>query len=700
MMMMMIIESRRVSNLFFVFFRARDKTKKPGAQQQRPGPEQRAINTGGPAQDTKGTPSRSLLSHSPKVYTTKDMDVWQAVKRRHLAPGTMISSPLAQSMHNTPVYSDELAFSEEHHRSPPKQKRQQQLMTPRHSSSSAGFLSSSPRREQARSWPSKQSASPDASGAWLSIGRSSKDSEVTLPPSNRLISRRHAEVRFLQDEDALGVRCLGFNGLGVRIGGQALFVKRDCSISLQLSGNSGAYQHQAARNVVLDIAGSLIVICPPAASRKTGLRMQQDDEDLHLPVPSSPALHVIEEEDEDVEEDDLNAQTGMITLEMYPNDAEASSPPALPVDGILTPTQSPVRKKQRMLSVDGEEDDSEDEMEEAASPQQDTSIAALAVTDKDTESTSSVLQPRHIDFGKSRANSLRAPTPPKKSEHRGKENIPPTEQNSRSMPASPQQGMVHSPVPAIQSSMSRSTSPSPCIARLEEAAKAVFDSLDRQDQLCEAYTAVTKASSPPPYTEAMPEPADVPAVLSQPTEIPAVLSQPIEVSAVPPQPTVEAPEAQQLEHVMDTVGPSAASEQDGADPEFVDMILTTLASSTLSPTPISYFTPFFPEGTSLDEIEAFLREQSSIAEVERTGKDASGRMLRSEWYYEPSADTDVQRSQRLESLRKPIRGTRKVHHQYFWQPVALRKPLPSSGLIEPKPRKKAKGKKVEASKKA
>ncbi|KAF2722957.1 hypothetical protein K431DRAFT_283466 [Polychaeton citri CBS 116435] len=58
-----------------------------------------------------------------------------------------------------------------------------------------------------------------------------------------------------------------------------------------------------------------------------------------------------------------------------------------------------------------------------------------------------------------------------------------------------------------------------------------------------------------------------------------------------------------------------------------------------------------------------------VGEISREGKDAAGKLLESEFYYMPEADTDgVRRDTVMQSLGKTsIRAARKQHKQYYWK---------------------------------
>lgn len=314
--------------------------------------------------------------------------------------------------------------------------------------------------QQHETLPSPTYARISYDGTWLLIGRSSVQCDLALSPKNKLVSRIHAKVRYLFEEHAFEVRCVGFNGLSLHIGGQSVHVKRSTGVLVHINSDEASF--------ALDVAGSYVDLIIPS-------RPEEYDD---VPMPSSP--HEIEQVEE-----------------------KALSPTQ--TNGILTPGGTPI--KQTLL----------------------TSLRSSPLGQHDA-------------------------VPKKLFDCKGKENDPP--------------------------------------------------------------------------------------------------------------------------------------EQEGPDAEFVDMILTTLASSIVSPAPISHFTPFFPSSTSVDEIEDFLRTIEPVSEVPRLGKDASGVPLRSTWYYEPSRDPDLSRRTRLEVLMKPVRKTRKQHVQYYWKPVHLRAPVPANGLIEKSKRRR------------
>lgn len=82
---------------------------------------------------------------------------------------------------------------------------------------------------------------------------------------------------------------------------------------------------------------------------------------------------------------------------------------------------------------------------------------------------------------------------------------------------------------------------------------------------------------------------------------------------------------------------------EAARDEFIDMILTALASSPLSPTPLTYLIPFFSPSTTQEDMQSLLRKVECIGQVERQGRDADGKQLRSEWYYAPERTLDPRR---------------------------------------------------------
>lgn len=482
-----------------------------------------------------------------------------------------------------------------------------QLLTP-HPSSSTQYLPSSPTGHRPRILPSLQYARPNIDGDWYFIGRSSTSNDLALPSNNRLVSRLHVKLRYIEAQRACEVKCTGYNGCSLQISGQTLFIRRDTGIIVQINLNSDEGR------LTLDVAGSLVEIrLPEADTAEPELEL--------MPMPSSPVHELTPE-----------LEVMRLINESYKDDQQIcesalTSSPAPCLSGIITPSRTPRTKRIKLLV---RPDSSPAPPSPCSNQSSELEIA-----------TSSPLQLRDINLSQTfvsevdRLEACRA----KCLDARGKENIPPeTEQVGVALVYQDR---------ADHDGLTENSRVDQIVLQNPEEHTMLQDVITQDPTASEAIASIIEAK----------EEAD--------EEVKAGMS------------------------LTDDDNDGAI----GTDPEFVDMILTTLATSTISPAPIASFVPFFSPKTSLDQIEDFLRAQTAVSEVKRTGKDASGRKLRSTWYYEPSDDSDVLRRVRLEALQKPVRSTKKRHHQYYWQPVHLRTAAPSSGLIDNKPKKKGRARK-------
>lgn len=73
---------------------------------------------------------------------------------------------------------------------------------------------------------------------------------------------------------------------------------------------------------------------------------------------------------------------------------------------------------------------------------------------------------------------------------------------------------------------------------------------------------------------------------------------------------------------------------------------------------------------SRTELRAILNDEQCIGVIYRTGKDAAGKPLDEEYYYDAENDPDDDRRQLVASLkggRSGLRSCRRVHKQYFWK---------------------------------
>lgn len=76
---------------------------------------------------------------------------------------------------------------------------------------------------------------------------------------------------------------------------------------------------------------------------------------------------------------------------------------------------------------------------------------------------------------------------------------------------------------------------------------------------------------------------------------------------------------------------------------------------------------------SREELQALLAKERCIGVIHREGKDASGKPLDEEYFYDVENDDDVERRDLVFSFkggRSGLRSCRKVHKQYFWKKPA------------------------------
>ncbi|KAG4303995.1 hypothetical protein PORY_002648 [Pneumocystis oryctolagi] len=134
----------------------------------------------------------------------------------------------------------------------------------------------------------------------------------------------------------------------------------------------------------------------------------------------------------------------------------------------------------------------------------------------------------------------------------------------------------------------------------------------------------------------------------------------------------------------------SGSDDNFIDSGLLDCVLTILTFSPLSAIPSSTLTHLFPSTFSKEDVEEWLRNVGQfIAEIKREGKDASGKLLESEWYYLPEKDDNEERRARLQPFIKPIRQSRKMHKQYYWKkPKMLTLNNMTSTIMKKKNRKK------------
>lgn len=615
--------------------------------------------------------------------------------------------------------------------------RGRQLLTP-HPSSSTQHFSSSPARSvhtRKKVLPSRQVAVPPSDGSWLTIGRSSISSDVALPASNRWASRVHASVRYIKDEagdeaqlpGTIEVKCHGYNGLTLHIGREMTFVKRDKIVACNLA--------KLDAPLSIEITGSLVHInAPVCATTVAGV-------ELDSAMPSSPPAMYCDDDDSEAVETLPTA--GVIAMDVpqaaYGLASPRSSPPRQHNNLPSSLPSSPLSQRHanaashRRPQVASDEDAQKQEL---TSPKHKRATGKENLDPKSTRPTT----PRRL-------STPRSPLPTVFEED---EVVAPIVEDAIATDAVVDDPAVEqTPVEAkaavvdvlVADEPAESLTPvaidEPCVdppSQAEEAEEPAVLVSDIVSALPQELTEVSLAEqeSTPPAPELIPADAEVQdAVIEDLPMLEPIVDAPKAeetVVAVAEPEAVQAPStkesapsvsdtaAKQPEGQVETLRPDAVEhvelgttislDNEQADenaPEstaldhdadnredFTDMILTALASSTLSPTPLSYFVPFFPADTPQTEVEEFLRAQPAAAEVKREGKDASGQQLRSQWYYAPEKDDNHDRSARLALLVKPIRSTRKQHKQYYWRPVASIKRVDPTGLIERKSNKRRK----------
>ncbi|CCG81965.1 protein of unknown function [Taphrina deformans PYCC 5710] len=400
-----------------------------------------------------------------------------------------------------------------------------------------------------------------------------------MPSNNRLISRVHAKVRYLANEIALEVKCLGYNGISLNIADQTMYIRRNTGIMVQL--------HEECE-IGLDIAGSLVDIVVPSAD---------PSEESHVLAPSSPGMPASESwshgfannetESEEIDQRSISqieplsplpSSTGMVTPGVTPNVERIK---------VLEPQSSPAHVHEFHLSQPEESPAEEDK----------------------------ALQPRLLNFQSvSKSSPFREQTGSKGFETREKENIPPLE------------------------------------IRVEREATPV---LTNQPEPVDSVDPITHST-----TAALDNLIDE--VLAEPTSGQESKSdvQVIKTEAQAPGTSAVSPPHEGgvvSEEVLDL---------DNLDQEFIDMILTVLATSVINPAPISLLTPFFPPETKVAEIERFLRTQSCITErVLKNDLAETEASTSSSWSYHASNDTDPIRRDRLARLQAPQRTLRKRTYQ-------------------------------------
>ncbi|KAI5809250.1 hypothetical protein BZA77DRAFT_255465 [Pyronema omphalodes] len=95
-----------------------------------------------------------------------------------------------------------------------------------------------------------------------------------------------------------------------------------------------------------------------------------------------------------------------------------------------------------------------------------------------------------------------------------------------------------------------------------------------------------------------------------------------------------------------------------------------LAFSRVNTMPLSELYENLPEAlavkTTKEMVGEILRDTKWVGEIKRTGKDAAGKELESQWYYVLEDDEDEGRRTAVGG-RAGVRSCRKTHKQYYWK---------------------------------
>ncbi|RKP29460.1 hypothetical protein METBISCDRAFT_24207 [Metschnikowia bicuspidata] len=111
--------------------------------------------------------------------------------------------------------------------------------------------------------------------------------------------------------------------------------------------------------------------------------------------------------------------------------------------------------------------------------------------------------------------------------------------------------------------------------------------------------------------------------------------------------------------------------------EIENILINHLAFSRLSSTPPSVLHSILAAVAklSLKQLRTVLHNVSCIGVIYRQGKDAAGKPLEEEYFYEPEKDHDQQRNLLLLLIKGHggLRACRKTHKQYYWKKPAAKK---------------------------
>ncbi|WPK24209.1 hypothetical protein PUMCH_001474 [Australozyma saopauloensis] len=111
--------------------------------------------------------------------------------------------------------------------------------------------------------------------------------------------------------------------------------------------------------------------------------------------------------------------------------------------------------------------------------------------------------------------------------------------------------------------------------------------------------------------------------------------------------------------------------------EIENILVNHLAFSRLSSTPASVLNAILATVAKLSirQLRTVLHNAACIGVIYRQGKDAAGKPLEEEYFYEPEKDKDSERIQLLSLIKGHggLRACRKTHKQYYWKKPAAKK---------------------------
>ncbi|KZZ99538.1 Forkhead-associated (FHA) domain protein [Moelleriella libera RCEF 2490] len=103
----------------------------------------------------------------------------------------------------------------------------------------------------------------------------------------------------------------------------------------------------------------------------------------------------------------------------------------------------------------------------------------------------------------------------------------------------------------------------------------------------------------------------------------------------------------------------------------INHIVNQLAFSHLRSAPLAFVMDHLPaqyrNGLTAARLRDAIEATPCIGKIRRSGKDAAGKELETEYYYDLDNDDDTQRQMVVAAHRPTIRQCRKQHKQYFWK---------------------------------